>query len=318
MSELFTDWIERKDLLDIATVREFSKHNPWRWLAAVAGEWLIIGTTIWACNHWRYWWVWVLGAILIGTRQHALGILAHESVHHLVAKPLYWNDVLGNYLAAYPLSYPVEGYRNHHLQHHRLLETPVDPERATIDLYPSEWNYPMPRARFFWLHLRDILFLYPFPAASLVKYIWSCPGGKLPHLIRVVLYQAVILAVAILTGHIWSYLLLWTLPLYTVAVMCFRLRTAAEHSGIPGQPARYSLEKVDTLKTTRTTHWSPIAKFLFNPFNMAYHVEHHLYPSVPVFRLKKLHNLLRERNPNYDAQVHVADGFQLVEELTRA
>jgi fatty acid desaturase len=51
---------------------------------------------------------------------------------------------------------------------------------------------------------------------------------------------------------------------------------------------------------------------------MAYHVEHHLYPSVPVFRLKKLHNLLRERNPNYDAQVHVADGFQLVEELTRA
>ena len=46
MSELFTDWIERRDLLDIATVREFSKHNPWRWLAAVAGEWLIIGVTI--------------------------------------------------------------------------------------------------------------------------------------------------------------------------------------------------------------------------------------------------------------------------------
>ena len=150
-----------------------------------------------------------------------------------------------------------------------------------------------------------------------MKYIWSCPDGKWPHLIRVGLYQAAILALAIMTGHIWTYLLLWTLPLYTVAVMCFRLRTAAEHSGIPGHDHRYSLDKVDTLKTTRTTHWSPIAKFLFNPFNMAYHVEHHLYPSVPVFRLKKLHHLLREKNPKFAESVHVADGFQLVAELTR-
>lgn len=317
MSELFTDWVERRDLLDIETVREFSKHNPWRWVAAVLGEWAIIGATMWACNHWRYAWLWVLGAILIGTRQHALGILAHESVHHLVAKSLYWNDLLGNYLAAYPLSYPVQGYRHHHLQHHRLLETPIDPERAAIDLYPKEWTFPMPRTRFFWLHLRDILLLYPFPVLSLLKYIWNCPDGKWPHLIRVALYQGAFLALAIATGHIWTYLLLWTVPLYTVAVMCFRLRTAAEHSGIPGHDQRYALEKVDTLKTTRTTYWSPIAKFLFNPFNMAYHVEHHLYPSVPVFRLKRLHHLLLERNPRFAESVHVADGFKLVAELTR-
>ena len=311
------DLVERKDLLDMKTVREFSRPSPARWLAAAFIEWVLIGGVMVACNRWPHWWVWVPGVFLIGTRQHALGILAHESVHYLVARSGFWNDFYGNYLASYALMYPVQGYRHHHLQHHRLLETPRDPERATIDLYPGEWTYPMPRRRFYWLHLRDILMLFPFPIAALLKYIWSCPGGNARHLVSVFLFHAAAAGIAWWTGFGWTYLLLWVLPLFTVAVMCFRLRTAAEHSGIPGHDARYQLEKVDTLKTTRTTKWNPVAKFLFNPFNMAYHVEHHLYPSVPVFRLKRLHGLLLN-NPKFARVVHVTSGTQLVRELTRA
>lgn len=313
----FDELIERKDLLDIKTVRAMSRHNPWRWLAAVLGEWSIIGGAMVACNVWPYWWVWVPAALLIGTRQHALGILAHESVHYLVARSDFWNDALGNYLASYQLGYPVEGYRNHHLQHHRLLETPRDPERATIDLYPREWTFPMSRRRFAWLYIRDLFLLYPIPVVSLLKYIWTPPGSRLPHLVRVGLVQAIAITAAVVTGHVWTFLLLWSLPLYTVAIVCFRLRTAAEHSGIPGHDHRYQRDHVDTLKTTRTTYWNPVAKFLFNPFNMAYHIEHHLYPSVPVFRLKRLHHLLR-RNPKFAHAAHVTSGFDLIGELTRS
>jgi fatty acid desaturase len=49
---------------------------------------------------------------------------------------------------------------------------------------------------------------------------------------------------------------------------------------------------------------------------MAYHIEHHLYPSVPVFRLRKLHHTLLQ-NPEYAARARVAHGYPaLFRELT--
>src|SRR5262245_61863395 len=136
--------IERQ-WLDPSTYRRFSRHNVWRWLLGVGSEWLTVGLTVWICRRWPHWWLWAAGIVLIGTRQHALGIMAHESVHFLVTGRRFWNDLLGNYLAAYPLTYSVQGYRTNHLLHHRWLETPRDPERATVDFFPDEWTYPMPR-----------------------------------------------------------------------------------------------------------------------------------------------------------------------------
>ena len=49
---------------------------------------------------------------------------------------------------------------------------------------------------------------------------------------------------------------------------------------------------------------------------MAYHIEHHLYPSVPVFRLKRLHEQLLTI-PDFAAKARVAHGYPaLFRELT--
>lgn len=308
-------FIERH-ILDAETHRRLSAHNVWRWLSAVIFEWAIIGLTIWACNRWPSWWLWVMGIFLIGTRQHALGILAHEGVHFLVTRKKRWNDLLANLLAAYPLTYSVEGYRTNHLLHHRWLETASDPERITLDAYPNEWNYPLSRRRFYWLLLTDVLGLHRRPATTFMKYIWQVPGGNKTQLIRVALFHSAIIALAVVTGYHWSYLLLWLVPIMTVAMMCVRIRTAAEHYAIGSLEEKYTRARVSAVATTRTIVGNPVTRFLFCPHNMSYHVEHHLYPSVPVFRLRALHKLLL-KDPLFAERARITKGYaQLVDELT--
>jgi fatty acid desaturase len=305
-----------RHFLDPATLRSFARPAPLHWLAAVALEWTIIGLTMYVCNRWPYWWLYLPAVFIIGTRQHALGIMAHEGTHYNVARKKFWNDLLANWLAAYALTYPVEGYRTNHLIHHRLLDTPQDPERAAIDNYPKDWTYPMPRRRFFMILVRDIVGIYQIQTSKLYKYIWVLPGGRLPHILLVCLFHTIAITAAVLTGHLWTYVLLWLVPLFTVAILCFRLRTAAEHSGLRQSEKRYVRPDVDTVATTRTTIGCPIMRFFLAPYNMSFHIEHHLYPSVPVFRLRALHKRLM-RNPEFAYRARVTGSYRgLLRELT--
>jgi fatty acid desaturase len=58
--------------------------------------------------------------------------------------------------------------------------------------------------------------------------------------------------------------------------------------------------------------------FIFAPYHISYHIEHHLYPYVPVFRLHQVHKYL-EQNPIYKAKAHITRGYlQLFRELIRS
>jgi fatty acid desaturase len=49
-------------------------------------------------------------------------------------------------------------------------------------------------------------------------------------------------------------------------------------------------------------------RWFFAPHNMNYHIEHHLYPSVPSYRLPALSRALMA-NPEFAATAHVTHGF---------
>jgi len=304
------------DLISDVELHAFSNHNVWRWLAAVAFEWLVIAAIFAVCLMRPVWWVWILGALFVGTRQHALAVLAHEGAHHLIVRSHFWNDVLANYLTTYPLTFTVQGYRTTHLQHHWYLETPEDPSKVSVDRHPEEWTFPMRRKNFIWMFLRDLLLLSQRAAISLMKYLWDIPGGRAPHVLRIAAMHGVAIALFAWRGHLAAYLLLWIVPLYTVTVACYRLRSVAEHSGIGPQSERYSRDVIDNLRTTRTTTGSGLSQYLLIPYNVSYHIEHHLFPSIPTFRLRDLHAKL-ETNEVYAANAHVTPGHRaLFRELT--
>jgi fatty acid desaturase len=296
---------------DVTTVRRLSNVDAWRWIAAAACDWLVIfaaATGFLLVSHWL---TYVLALLVIGARQHALGVLVHEGVHRRVTASPFWNDLLSDLLAGYALLTPTAGYRQFHLRHHRVLDTPDDPERIALDRFPAEWSFPMPRRRLLFYLLRDITGLWPMPLIVLARLIWTFPTRHV-HLAGVLLFHAALGAVALAAGHLLTMVILWWIPLVTLFPMCFRVRTAAEHSGIDGTTPRYTRARVDVLASTRSTGGGALGRFFFGPHNVRLHVEHHLYPSVPFYRLPALAQALRSdmrfeqryrRSPSYLALV---------------
>ena len=64
----------------------------------------------------------------------------------------------------------------------------------------------------------------------------------------------------------------------------FRIRGAIEHGNVPDPENAY--------RQTRTYFMPALLRFFFAPKQVNYHLEHHLYPSVPFYHLPRLHAVL--------------------------
>jgi len=59
---------------------------------------------------------------------------------------------------------------------------------------------------------------------------------------------------------------------------------------------------------TRTIEPSWIDRLLFSSHGVTYHIEHHLFPSVPCSNLEQLHGVLME-DEQYRREAHITRGF---------
>jgi fatty acid desaturase len=97
--------------------------------------------------------------------------------------------------------------------------------------------------------------------------------------------QLALLAASIALG-VWRwYLLLWLLPMVTLLQALLRLRAVCEHGAVRDTATPWT--------AARTTLASPLVRWLVFPHDMNFHIEHHLYPSVPHYRLRDCHARLR-------------------------
>ena len=92
-----------------------------------------------------------------------------------------------------------------------------------------------------------------------------------------------------------EYFILWILPLVTVVQAILRLRAIAEH----GATTDFS----SPLTAARTNVVPAWLGWLIFPHNVNYHIEHHLYASVPQYNLPALHAALVERGLLEKAEV---------------
>jgi fatty acid desaturase len=103
--------------------------------------------------------------------------------------------------------------------------------------------------------------------------------------------------------QLWPLLLkYWIVPVMTSLAFILYVRSLAEHHG------GAMIWDGDMLRGSRhldATWWE---KFLLAPHNVHYHVDHHLYPSVPYYNLSRLHAQLLAQ-PEYIARAHITDGY---------
>ena len=80
-------------------VQRLSRISPWRSAWSMLQEFLVIAALIAAALVWWTTWVVIPCVILIGTRQHALFVLAHEAAHYRLFEGGGLNDLAGRLCA---------------------------------------------------------------------------------------------------------------------------------------------------------------------------------------------------------------------------
>jgi len=244
----------------------------------------------------------VLAFLLIGSRQHGMSILAHDSAHGILFKNKALNEFVGKYILAAPYGGDMLSYRKYHLKHHRFTQSELDP-----DLSLSK-KFPISKASFrrkIWRDITGQTFLRLRIASY--KMARSKRGqdktgqnktnqdksAKIegsdafekssngPYLIT----NAIIFGVLLAIGHGWLYLTLWLLPLMTWFFVVLRLRNITEHA--------VTTFDDNPLTHARTTYTNVLEKIFLGPYWVNYHVEHHAYMYVPCYRLKALHQAMK-------------------------
>lgn len=121
--------------------------------------------------------------------------------------------------------------------------------------------------------------------------------GRMSYLAAV--YGALTLTQYLTGAPAWGYFaLLWILPLFTAFPVFMVLREWVQH----GNADR------GRLTNSRVFLVDPITRYAVFPLGMDYHLPHHLFASVPHYKLKDLHALLL-RDPEYAEKGTIVEGW---------
>jgi fatty acid desaturase len=101
---------------------------------------------------------------------------------------------------------------------------------------------------------------------------------------KILAVQGVLLAAAIASGHWWLYPVLWLGPYLTVWRVINRLRSIAEHGGMQ--------RSKDRRQTTHSVRQHLLGRFILVPYNIGWHLAHHVDSGIPFRNLPRFHTAL--------------------------
>ena len=241
--------------------------------------------------------------MIIGARQLGLAILMHDAAHGLLFTRKGVNDRVGQWLCAYPVFTDLQLYRPYHLRHHRFTQQAEDPDLALSA------PFPITRASLRRKILRDLTGRtgYQRRKAQLLDGIGPralTPRQRARRLAERlgggVLVNLALFGGLAASGYWWLYPLLWLLPMLTWYQLASRIRNIAEHAVVP--------DNDDPLRNTRTTLAGPLTRLLLAPYRVNYHLEHHLLPFAPCWRLPQVHRHLLALG--YGSRMEIARGYR--------
>lgn len=297
-------------------ITELHQFDNWHGICQIAEDWTWIGVAIFlSLVAWHTLPNLIAGAVyfcavvVIGARQRGLRVNNHWATHEALAKNGKLNFVLATIPAAWLVLESFTGFDDSHNSrengHHPNLGTAKDVDHMAVvqaGLYNSEvsgedvkrylWSIPLNTPKY-------LLFL-------LTNRIFNPREKRLERMIRLS-YFGTISALMIYMGWGTEFFLYWIVPLLTTANWIGLFIQLAEHYPliVTAKPADIYLSRNRILPP----HWN----FLVSTHQEGYHLIHHLYPKLPMWNLRKAHQVLME-DPAY-AAVH---GQNSMESLMRS
>jgi fatty acid desaturase len=284
MAQATAPLIDRQPLAELNTLRD----GPgWRRLAAHLAT-VLLGGVLWRLDGLP-WALRLLGLVVSGVGLATCFAPLHECGHRTAFRSKRLNDGVA-WLMGLLSFYNSTFYRRYHQWHHRYTHQPgldpelEDPVPTTLAGYLREisgWNWWTGKfrghARLLWGDLSAIPYMSP---------------ELIPQIRRSIRLQfavyGVLAALSLIAANgflFWS----WLLPL-AFGQPVLRLLLLAEHTGCAYGD--------DGLTNTRTTLTLAPVRWLM--WNMPFHAEHHLYPSLPFHALPAAHRWIGPRLQHLD------------------
>jgi fatty acid desaturase len=280
---------------------------------AIAAGTIALAAVVWT------WWVVLPAILIVATQQHAMFVLAHEAAHYRLCSNRRLNDLVGRLLGSVA-GISMCSYRVIHRLHHNNLYGDLDPDIALHGGYPRGKSYLLRKIATDLAGLtawKTFRYFFGAPAANAATNVAMRPLDDTSPALRkaalrdrwgvVAFHVAAPIACFALGGAagLVKYFVLWIVPLATVLQAILRVRAIAEHGAPP--------DKRSPLTAARTNLGNPLTRFVLFPHHVNYHIEHHLFPAVPHYRLPALHAELAARGVLDGAEVRAfADTWRRV------
>jgi fatty acid desaturase len=253
------------------------------WIAAFGARpfaWIAAAFLLAGLSGGLAWIGWPLTALCLLLAQRHFQTLVHDASHAFYHRKARINDLLANWLAAGWIGMTVQNYRRIHFEHHAHNGSADDPEHVSFARVAASGGLMR-------MVLRYVCLLEAFRLVR--KYYGSSErasrpakrtGAEAPVGHAHVIGTQLVLVAASLAFDVAPLYPLWVYLAMTWSPLLSRLRFLVEHPG-----------DNDLTVTTRST---TLERALFAPLNFNYHFEHHAWPGVPSYRLKRAHRCLRE------------------------
>jgi len=218
----------------------------------------------------------------------------HETGHKTAFKSKFWNDFF-YYIASFMDNFEPIRWRYSHYHHHTYTQfnDPVDFEihvKKPTDLIVFFSHYiPFSGFVFFKnsLQWETIKHAFGITTPVMEQCIPEKERSKCRNSARIHVGIWLVVILISIFYQTWLPILYLVLPGFygKTLVASFGL---TQHTGLQEniKDHRYS---------TRTVYLNPVFSFLY--WHMEYHIEHHMFPTVPSYNLPKLHNLIKDQMP---------------------
>ena len=270
--------IELKSISKVDRIRSFAKLLTYFALVVSLSVGIIF------IQDWKL--IIILQLLLGITFAHGLE-LQHECLHHNFFNSKILNRFFG-FLFGVPMLVSYTHYRVQHLHHHKYLGTEKNAEIFDYDESSLEsFNKLFVRA---WNFARIPTFFSTLFSLMKGKYpeVFSTDKAKKDVLIEYLVLVTIFLTLFSISVFDVSLipLKIWFIPWLVFGELFHFLIELPEH-------IYCNKTTTDVFLNTRSVETHPIISYITNGNN--YHVEHHLYPSVAVHNLDKVHHPIRHK-----------------------
>lgn len=232
--------------------------------------------------------IFIVSLFVVVRQMRALENVIHFGSHYNLTSKNRLNDRLINLLAAWPMLSDIKTYRKFHNNHHAYYGADVDPCRLRFDRMGLPGLDLSTRMKLTSAVLRWL--------PAYVREYYRDVGSQGRQVLSFLAWHTIILGALLLIapGYAATLAVTWFLGMFAILPVVRSIAEASEHD--------YTLGSSEL--STTFNNIGLIDRWFLHPAGDAWHVLHHLYPSIPWWKQKSAHAYLMTHDPEYQQGLH--------------